>query len=142
MNMNMSMSMSMSMNMSIITIIMTTEAERLRNVTSAPSSIYRRQPLDINKFELDGVGKQLAEEHNPCERTLLLRGLRKTKSACVPSSEQSGVQKSIKDAGLWFATMPEDQLQGRCAGTSNLRKDWDTVDGDRMIKIVFIGQNL
>lgn len=56
--------------------------------------------------------------------------------------EQSGVQKSIKDAGLWFATMPEDQLQEMMRRDKNLRKDWDPVYGDRMIKIVFIGQNL
>ena len=38
--------------------------------------------------------------------------------------------------------MPEDQLQEMMRRDKNLRKDWDPVYGDRMIKIVFIGQNL
>ena len=56
--------------------------------------------------------------------------------------EQSGSQKSIKEAGLWFATMPEDRLQEMMRRDKNLRRDWDPVYGDRMEKIVFIGQNL
>jgi G3E family GTPase len=56
--------------------------------------------------------------------------------------EQSGSQKSIKDAGLWFATMPEDQLQEMMRRDRNLRRDWDPDYGDRMVKIVFIGQGI
>jgi len=56
--------------------------------------------------------------------------------------EQAGRQKSIREAGLWFATMPEDELQDMMRRDKNLRRDWDPVYGDRMQKIVFIGQNL
>ena len=56
--------------------------------------------------------------------------------------EQSGSQKSIKEAGLWFATMPEDQLQEMMLRDKNLRRDWDPKYGDRMQKIVFIGRNI
>lgn len=56
--------------------------------------------------------------------------------------EQSGSQKSIKEAGLWFATMPEDQLQEMMRRDKNLRRDWDPKYGDRMVKIVFIGRNI
>ena len=56
--------------------------------------------------------------------------------------EQSGVQKSIRNAGLWFATMPEEQLEEMMKRDANLRRDWDPDYGDRMVKIVFIGQNL
>lgn len=56
--------------------------------------------------------------------------------------EQSGSQKSIKEAGLWFATMPEDQLQEMMCRDRNLRRDWDPKYGDRMEKIVFIGRNI
>ena len=52
------------------------------------------------------------------------------------------MQKSIKDAGMWFATMPEDQLQEMMRRDKNLRRDWDPEYGDRMVKIVFIGQDL
>lgn len=56
--------------------------------------------------------------------------------------EQAGIQKSIKDAGLWYATMPEDQLAEMMEREAGLRRDWDEEYGDRMIKIVFIGQHL
>ena len=56
--------------------------------------------------------------------------------------EQAGRQKTIREAGLWFATMPEDELQDMMMRDKNLRRDWDPVYGDRMQKIVFIGQNL
>ena len=56
--------------------------------------------------------------------------------------EQSGSQKSIKDAGLWFATMPEDRLAEMMQRDRNLRRDWDPKYGDRMEKIVFIGRDL
>ncbi|MBR4756725.1 MAG: GTP-binding protein [Bacteroidales bacterium] len=56
--------------------------------------------------------------------------------------EQSGSQKSVKEAGLWFATMPEEQLEEMMRRDPNLRRDWDPEYGDRMEKIVFIGQDL
>lgn len=56
--------------------------------------------------------------------------------------EQAGVQKSIKDAGLWYATMPADQLAEMMEREAGLRRDWDEEFGDRMVKIVFIGQNM
>ena len=56
--------------------------------------------------------------------------------------EQAGRQKTIREAGLWFATMPEEELQDMMMRDKNLRRDWDPEYGDRMQKIVFIGQNL
>ena len=56
--------------------------------------------------------------------------------------EQSGRQKSIRDAGLWYATMEEEDLKERLERDPILRRDWDPVYGDRMQKIVFIGQHL
>ena len=56
--------------------------------------------------------------------------------------EQAGRQKSVKEAGMWFATMPEEQLVRMLERDANLRRDWDPVYGDRMNKIVFIGQHL
>lgn len=98
---------------------------------------YRRQPLDINKFDW------LVSKKWP-KSVIRAKGLcyfADEKDKCY-LFEQSGVQKSIKDAGLWFATMPEDQLAEMMRRDKNLRKDWDPVYGDRMVKIVFIGQNL
>ena len=56
--------------------------------------------------------------------------------------EQAGVQKSLREAGLWYAAMPKDQLAELMLRDEALQRDWDTQYGDRMQKIVFIGQNL
>ena len=56
--------------------------------------------------------------------------------------EQAGRQKMIRDAGQWFATMPEEELRQMLARDPKLRRDWDPAYGDRMQKIVFIGQDL
>lgn len=56
--------------------------------------------------------------------------------------EQAGRQKTVKQAGQWIATMPKDQLDELLAREEQLRKEWDDKVGDRMIKIVFIGQHL
>ncbi len=98
---------------------------------------YRREPLDMNKFDY-WVGR-----HWP-------RSVIRAKGLCYFADqtdncylfEQSGVQKSIKDAGLWFATMPKDQLAEMMLRDKNLARDWDPVYGDRMQKIVFIGQDM
>ena len=56
--------------------------------------------------------------------------------------ETAGLQKNLKDAGYWFATMPREQLQEMLRRDPKLRRDWDEHYGDRMNKIVFIGQHL
>lgn len=56
--------------------------------------------------------------------------------------EQAGRQNTIKQAGQWLATMPQDELDELLAREEQLRKEWDAEVGDRMIKIVFIGQHL
>ncbi len=56
--------------------------------------------------------------------------------------EQAGKQKTVKQAGQWLATMPKDQLDELLAREDQLRKEWDPEVGDRMVKIVFIGQHL
>jgi G3E family GTPase len=56
--------------------------------------------------------------------------------------EQAGVQKKIKEAGYWYATAPEEELKQLMEMEPGLRRDWDPVYGDRMLKIVFIGRNM
>ena len=98
---------------------------------------YRREPLDMNRFD-HWVAKSWP------------RSVIRAKGLCWFSDqpdqcylfEQSGVQKSLKDAGLWFATMPKDQLAEMMLRDRNLARDWDPQWGDRMEKIVFIGQNM
>ena len=98
---------------------------------------YQRRPLDLNKFDYI-VAKKWP------------KSIIRAKGLCYFAHdtdkcylfEQAGVQKSIRDAGLWFATMPEDQLAEMMKRDKNLRRDWDEKYGDRMNKIVFIGQHL
>lgn len=56
--------------------------------------------------------------------------------------EQAGLQKTVKQAGQWLATMPADQLAELRRNNPQLEKEWDDKYGDRMIKIVFIGQHI
>lgn len=98
---------------------------------------YRRPAFDINRFD-DMVARRWPSN------------VIRAKGMCYFSDdpdkcylfEQAGVQKSIRDAGLWFAAMPEDELEEMMRRDRNLRRDWDPDYGDRMIKIVFIGQHL
>ena len=100
--------------------------------------VYTRRPaLDLNKFD-----------HMVATRWP--RNVIRAKGLCYFAGEedkcylfeQAGRQKSLRDAGLWFATMPEDELQAMMRRDRKLRQDWDPVYGDRMQKIVFIGQRL
>ncbi len=98
---------------------------------------YRRPALDINLFD------RLVAKNWP-------KSIIRAKGICWFADEpdkcyvfeQAGVQKSLKDAGYWYATMPEDKLKAMLASEPGLRRDWDETYGDRMVKIVFIGQNL
>lgn len=56
--------------------------------------------------------------------------------------EQAGVQKKLTEAGQWYATAPEDELQRMLATEPGLARDWDEEYGDRMQKIVFIGRGM
>ncbi|MBP5486151.1 MAG: GTP-binding protein [Bacteroidales bacterium] len=98
---------------------------------------YRRPALDINMFDYV-VSKKWPSN--------IIRAKGLCYFADEPDKcylfEQSGSQKSIKDAGLWFATMPEDRLAEMMSRDRNLRRDWDPKYGDRMEKIVFIGRDL
>ncbi len=56
--------------------------------------------------------------------------------------EQSGRQFNLRQAGQWYATMPADELEALKQSDETLRRDWDEQYGDRMQKLVFIGQNM
>ena len=100
--------------------------------------VYTRRPaLDLNKFDHMVATKWPGN-------------IIRAKGLCYFSNdidkcylfEQAGKQKSIRDAGLWFATMEPDELQEMMNRDRKLRADWDPEYGDRMQKIVFIGQHL
>lgn len=56
--------------------------------------------------------------------------------------EQAGSQKQISKAGRWYASLPEARLEEVLKSEPGLLRDWDEQYGDRMQKIVFIGQHL
>lgn len=56
--------------------------------------------------------------------------------------EQAGKQVSLSQAGQWYATMPAEEFEQFKAQNPSVMNDWDDTYGDRMQKLVFIGQNM
>lgn len=56
--------------------------------------------------------------------------------------EQAGKQVSLTQAGQWYATMPKDEFEAFRNNNPSIMNDWDEKYGDRMQKLVFIGQNM
>lgn len=98
---------------------------------------YRRPAFDIHKFDYFVA-------------TQWPKNVIRTKGVCYFSHnrdmsflfEQAGRQKQIKEAGLWYATASEEDLIELMRQEPGLLRDWDEKYGDRMIKLVFIGQHL
>lgn len=56
--------------------------------------------------------------------------------------EQAGRQKSLIEAGKWYATAPQEDLEVLMMQNPDMMRDWDPEYGDRMNKLVFIGQKM
>ena len=98
---------------------------------------YRRKPFDMNFFD-NFVAKLWP---NSVIRAKGICWFKDQPDMCY-LFEQAGRQIGMKNAGQWYATMPEDELKPLLEREEGLRKDWDEKYGDRMQKIVFIGQNM
>ena len=98
---------------------------------------YARKPFDINYFD-NFVARQWP------------KGVIRCKGICwfvdEPDRcyvfEQAGRQMGLQGAGQWYATMPEDEMRDIMAKNEDLRRDWNPMYGDRMQKLVFIGQHM
>ena len=98
---------------------------------------YARRPFDLGLFD------EFVAAHWP-------KNVIRCKGMCYFAEEydmcylfeQAGRQFNIRKAGEWFATMPKEELMQLMADDPQLRKDWDPQYGDRMQKLVFIGQHL
>ena len=98
---------------------------------------YRRPAFDIHKFDHFIATKWSSH-------------IIRTKGVCYFSHnrdmsylfEQAGTQKQLTEAGLWYATAPEEDLIELMRQEPGLLRDWDEKYGDRMQKIVFIGQHM
>lgn len=56
--------------------------------------------------------------------------------------EQAGKQLSLSEAGYWLATAPKEELEQMVKANPDIMNDWDDEVGDRITKLVFIGQNM
>ena len=98
---------------------------------------YRRQPFELGLFD-EFVARKWPKG------IIRAKGIcyfRDEKDVCYVF-EQAGKQVSIRNVGQWYATMPKDELEQFMAQNPGLRRDWDEQYGDRMQKLVFIGQHL
>ena len=98
---------------------------------------YRRPPFNLGLFD-DFVARRWPKYIIRCKGICYFHD---EKDKCYVF-EQAGKQVQIRDAGQWYATMPAEQLQKYMAQNPGLQRDWDEQYGDRMQKLVFIGQNL
>ena len=98
---------------------------------------YRREPMSLNRFD-DFVARHWD------------KGIIRCKGMCYFEEEydmcylfeQAGKQFDLKQAGTFYATMPKEELMLMMAQDPMLQRDWDERYGDRMQKLVFIGQNM
>ena len=98
---------------------------------------YARHPFDINFFD-DFVARQWPKQIIRCKGLCYFSN---EKDICYVF-EQAGKQVSLRNAGQWYATMPPFQLREFLENNPKLKKDWEEPYGDRMQKLVFIGQDL
>ena len=56
--------------------------------------------------------------------------------------EQAGIQKSVFRADYWIDALPEQEKKQYIQANPDIMKDWKEDVGDRMVKLVFIGQNM
>ena len=98
---------------------------------------YRRKPMSLTAFD-EYVTSQWP------------KGIIRAKGMCYFADEtetcylfeQAGKQFNITNAGQWYVTMPDDERNALLERNPQLKADWDNKYGDRMQKIVFIGQKL
>ena len=97
----------------------------------------RRRPFDMNYFD-DFVARKWPKGVIRCKG---LCWFKDDPDNCF-LFEQAGNQKGLKSAGMWYATMPADELRDFKKQNPALEADWDERYGDRVQKLVFIGQHL
>ena len=98
---------------------------------------YRRRPFNLGLFD------EFVARHWP-------KSVIRCKGMCYFSDEydmcylleQAGKQIGVKQCGQFYATMPKDELNAALQHDPILRRDWDEQYGDRMQKLVFIGQKM
>lgn len=98
---------------------------------------YARKPFDITLFD-DFIARRWPKN---IIRAKGLCWFEDQPQLCY-IFEQAGRQVKLQNAGQWYATMPEEELRQFRMENPGVNRDWDDIYGDRMQKLVFIGQKL
>lgn len=98
---------------------------------------YRRRPFDRLKFE-DWTQKDYGKQIIRTKGLVYFAGDNRMSYVY----EQAGKQKVLTENGPWYATLPRYQIEQMLLNDERFRHDWDPQYGDRMIKLVFIGQHI
>jgi len=100
--------------------------------------VYKsRRPFNLGRFD-EFVARKMPKSVIRCKGMCYF----KSEDEICYVFEQAGKQISLRDAGQWFATMPEEELEDLILRNPAILRDWDDTYGDRMQKLVFIGQNM
>ena len=98
---------------------------------------YRRRPFDLGRFD-EFVARHWDKNIIRCKGMCYFE---EEYDMCY-LFEQAGKQFNLKQAGTFYATMPQEELMQMMAQDPMLQRDWDEQYGDRMQKLVFIGQHI
>ena len=98
---------------------------------------YRRKPMRLSEFD-QFVARLWPKNIIRAKGICYFKG---EEDVCY-LFEQAGKQVKLQNIGQWYATMPAAELEAMKKRDPNLRRDWDDTYGDRMQKLVFIGQHL
>ena len=96
-----------------------------------------RRPFDLGSFD-EFVSTKWTKNIIRCKGLVYFRDEQET---CYVF-EQAGKQMNLTNAGQWYATMPADELKQLFENNPKVKAQWDDKYGDRMQKLVFIGQHL
>ena len=99
---------------------------------------FNREPLNHEKF-LNFINKPW-KKNIIRSKGLVYFATDKTMSYIF---EQAGPSKNLNEAGTWLIDeLSERQITKILNENPDIKKEWDPFYGDRMIKLVFIGQNM
>lgn len=97
----------------------------------------RREPLDMTEFD-QFIACKFPKSVIRCKGICYFSN---EKDQCY-LFEQAGNQVSLTNAGQWYASMPKDELEEFVKRNPQVLRQWDEKYGDRMQKLVFIGQDM
>ena len=97
---------------------------------------FRRKPFDRGRFE--DFANKFPKEVIRCKGLIWFAD--KNNESYI--FEQAGKQMQASYGGDWIASAPKKEQEEIIRENPEVMKDWDEKVGDRMIKLVFIGQKM